>query len=237
MQSPRELRRYRSLQTAIDELTRAGIEVLRDAIATRGTASLVLTGGSAVGPIYRAWGNEYADAIDWHRVHFFWGDERYVDRTDDRSNFVTALPLLQHVAADPEKQHYWRTELEPQTAVKDMQRVLSRANYLDGGFDLTLLGMGPDGHVASLFPLYRPWTDEHVSGRGLVAFLDDSPKPPAERFTFTLELLNRSRTVYLLPFGERKREAFERLMASDPDVTASHVSGREATVVWTDIAP
>ena len=229
-------RRYPSATAAAADMAAEGADFLRARLAEADTASLVLTGGSSPHALYAAWAADHRDALDWHRVHFFWGDERNVPLGSSESNTTTARHLLDHLPVDRDKLHVWRTDLAPEAALAHMRDTLA-ASACTGdarGFDLTLLGVGPDGHIASLFPHDQPWLALSEEAADDVKFVSDSPKPPPERYTFTLPCLNRSRRIWLMPFGESKAEAVKQLEAGDPSIPASHVRGREATVVWTD---
>ncbi len=229
------LRHFATAAEAAPVIAAEGIGVLRRAIATHGTASLALTGGSAPGAIYEQWATTYRDAIDWRQVHFFWGDERNVPHGHDDSNVRTSAVLFDKLNTDATKVHPWACDQSPENALENMRQVLAKAGITARGFDLCLLGVGPDGHVASLFPPHTPWRaladDDHADA---VAFVTDSPKPPAERYTFTLPFINRSAVIYLLPFGESKREALKGFLHHDDSMTVRYVHAREQTVVWTD---
>lgn len=230
------VRHYPSREVAAPDMAAEAARYLATRIADAGTASLVLTGGSSPGAFYRALANTQADALDWTRVHFFWGDERRVPHDHDDANVLTTAPLLDGLGVDRAKCHTWDTLAAPEEALASMRRVLAAADYgADGVFDLTLLGVGPDGHVASLFPEDAPWQDLAEEAPDPVRFIADSPKPPAERFTFTLPRLNRSRRVWLTPFGQGKREAVEAVLTGRTDMTAPYVRALEGVTVWTDV--
>ena len=229
-------RHYRSREAAASEMAAEAAHFLAGRLAAAGTASLVLTGGSSPGAFYEALAAEQAGALDWGRVHFFWGDERRVAHDHDDSNVVTTAPLLDGLDVDRAKCHTWDTLAPPAEALASMRRVLARADYgADGVFDLTILGVGPDGHVASLFPEDAPWHDLSEEAPDPVRYIAESPKPPAERYTFTLPRLCRSRRIWLTPFGQNKREAVEAIAAGRSDMTAPHLRALEGVTVWTDV--
>lgn len=212
------------------------IAFLRQRIADAGLASVVLTGGSSPKKLYERWAGEHAGAIDWRNVHFFWGDERDVPHDHEDSNTQTTRPLLDHIDADPAKEHKWRTDRSHVEALEEMARAMTVARCAapSGQFDLVLLGVGPDGHVASLFPENKPWQDLDSPLAPATRHIPDSPKPPSSRYTFTLPALNRARLTYLMPFGESKREAVKGILDGDAGLTASHVRADEL-LLWTDI--
>ncbi len=228
-------RHYPSAADAAPMIAAEGVEVLRRAIAAHGSAGLALTGGSAPGPVYDAWVRDSAEAIDWSRVHVFLGDERNVPPDHADSNMQTCKALLDGLPLDRDRLHPWRTDQQPKDALEHMRQVLAKAGLTERGLDLTLLGVGPDGHIASLFPAHQPWRTLAEDRPDPVAFIADSPKPPAERYTFTLPFINQSAVVYLLPFGSSKREAVDGFRQNDDALPVRYVRGREQTVVWTDL--
>lgn len=228
-------RHYDSKAAAASDMAREAAAVLAAAIAEHGGATFALTGGSSPVALYEALALDHRDSLDWRRVHFFLGDERVVAHDHADSNMRTCAPLLDHVPTDADMLHPWRTDQRPEDALEDMRQVLAKAHVLRRGFDLVLLGVGPDGHVASLFPEHEPWRALAEDGPDSVAHVADSPKPPAERYTFTLPLINDSAVVWLMPFGSGKAEALAGFRQNRRDLPVSHVRGREATVVWTDL--
>ena len=229
-----KFRRYASKAAAAPDMARAAADVLAAAVAERGAATFVLTGGSSPEALYRELARAHVESLDWGRVHVFLGDERGVPHGHADSNMQTCAPLLDGLPFDVGKIHAWRTDLPPEEALAHMRAVLAKALPQDGGFDLVLLGVGPDGHVASLFPAHAPWEALEEEAPDAVAYVDDSPKPPAERYTFTLPMLNRAAHVWLMPFGSGKEAALEGFRQNDESLPVSYVRGAE-TVVWTDL--
>ena len=229
--------RYDSAVAAAADMARRGAERLRSAIDARGHAALVLTGGSSPKLLYRAWAGDYADALDWRRVHVYWGDERDVPRDHDDSNTQTTKPLLDRVTTDDARVHHWLTDRTHNECTADMLRALEHgARETGDACDLVLLGLGADGHVGSCFPHDEPWTDFDEDPAPLVRHVADSPKPPASRYTFTLPLLCRAREVWLMPFGEAKRDVIDGVLAHDAGLPASYVRARHGeTHLWTDV--
>jgi 6-phosphogluconolactonase len=190
--------------------------------------SIVLTGGSIADAIYQQIAALEADepSVDWMRVNFWWGDERYVPAdSSDRNDRSAGLDLLDKVVVDPARVHAMpaadeiHPDLEAAAASYD-ELVRTRET---GDFDLVLLGMGPDGHVASLFPGF-PQLD--VADRIAVA-VTDSPKPPPERISLTFPALNQAGEVWFLVAGSGKAEAVARALAVDGSV--HHTPARGVT--------
>jgi 6-phosphogluconolactonase len=163
--------------------------------AVRG-GSIVLTGGSSVA---RAYERAAERAPDWSSVAVWWGDERCVAPDDERSNYRLAKEsLLDRLASAPREVHRIRGELEPAAAAEELDRELRGVEL-----DFLLLGLGPDGHVASLFPGSPQLAVEDrraVSGpAGLEPFV--------ERVTMTMPTLRSARRIVFIVAGERKADA------------------------------
>jgi 6-phosphogluconolactonase len=216
------------------------IGVLDAAIAARGRALIVLTGG---GNGNRLMGYLAAQAarVDWTNVHLFWGDERYVTEDDDERNEKQAHEaLLDHVDIPARNVHAMPAsdgEFDSDLAAAALAyEQLLAANAEPGdpapNFDVHLLGVGPEGHINSLFP-DTPAVRETSR---LVVGVEDSPKPPPRRITLTLPAIQRSREVWLLVSGAEKAEAVAAAIGgADPvSVPAAGAVGREDTVWFLD---
>lgn len=212
------------------------------AIAARGKALIVLTGGgTGIGLLKHL--REVGTDLDWENVHVFWGDDRYVPKTDPERNAWQAWEaLLEHVDfplrnmhAMPNSESEYGTDLE--AAALAYEQVLA-ANAEPGQvcphFDVHLLGMGGEGHINSLFP----HTDAVRETKRLVVAVPDSPKPPPERITLTLPAIQHSREVWLVVSGEAKADAVAAAIGgADPvDVPAAGARGNERTVWLLDEA-
>lgn len=207
---------------------------LTDAQAARGVASVVLTGGRIAAQIYAAVRDSPArDAVDWSRVDFWWGDERFLpsgdpdrNETQARSAFLTALPI------DPARVHPMPASDGPHGADSAAAAAAYAASLGTDlpPFDVVLLGVGEDGHVASIFPGHPVGTDPRP-----VADVRDSPKPPPVRLTLTLPVLSSGAEVWLLASGAGKADAVrEALTSSPPHLPAAMVHGRERTLWLVD---
>lgn len=169
------------------------------AIAARGRFALALTGGSAATAFLP---RLVSARVDWERTEFFWGDERAVPPTDRESNFALAQRLLLGPLAVPVANlHRLPADLpDLDRAAAAAERELVRCLGEPPRLDLLWLGVGDDGHVASLFP-GSPLLDER---RRYVAAVHDSPKPPANRLTLTLAAIAAARLVVVTALGEAK---------------------------------
>ncbi|HYP45578.1 MAG TPA: 6-phosphogluconolactonase [Propionibacteriaceae bacterium] len=225
-------------------LVHAGPDELVDALAARLMArlteiqregrvpQLALTGGRIA---TKAYGRLSADglhsAVDWSRVELWWGDERFVARDDDDRNDQPALDLLAALPLHPDRIH--RMPASDAGADLDAAAEAYAAEVGATRFDICLLGMGPDGHVASIFP-------EHPSAyaEGQAIAVRGAPKPPPERISLTLEVINRSREVWFLVSGEDKAGAvLMALMGAGPvQVPAAGVAAKDRTLWLLDHA-
>ncbi|KMO78035.1 6-phosphogluconolactonase [Mycolicibacterium chlorophenolicum] len=227
-----------------DTLVRAARDRLVDAItaavAARGQASVVLTGGgTGIGMLERV--KERSDEIDWPKVHVYWGDERFVPADDDERNDKQAREaLLSHIDIPEVNVHAiaasdgeFGDDLE--AAAAGYEQLLDET-FAEAAteFDVHLLGMGPEGHVNSLFPD----TAAVQETERLVVGVTDSPKPPPRRITLTLPAVARSREVWLVVSGEGKADAVAAALggAAPVDIPAAGAVGREATVWLLDEA-
>lgn len=204
------------------------------AISARGQASVVLTGGgTGIGMLERV--KERSREIDWSKVHIYWGDERFVTHDDDERNDKQAREALLddidipavNVHAMAASDGEFGDDLD--AAAAGYEQVLNET-FVDPEreFDVHLLGMGPEGHVNSLFPD----TDAVRETERMVVGVTDSPKPPPRRITLTLPAIQRSREVWLVVSGDGKADAVAAALGgADPvDLPAAGAVGREATV-------
>lgn len=201
----------------------------------RGVAHIVLTGGSMGGLSLQSL--PAAEGIDWSAVHFWWGDERFVPAGDsDRNDLEADKAALSALSVPAEHIHRVAgsdsaaSAEESAAAYSDAVRAPKPG---DGIFDVVMLGMGPDGHVASLFPHHPAQRTEDA----IAIAVHDSPKPPPDRVSLTYECLGRSRQVWLLVAGSEKASAVAAAHvpgASRWDVPAAGVHGQDATIWWLD---
>ncbi|ROR34663.1 6-phosphogluconolactonase [Inmirania thermothiophila] len=190
-------------------------EILRRAVATAGTAHLALAGGRTPRALYRRLARR--GGIDWRRVHVWFGDERAVPFDDPRSNYRMAREtLLEHVPVPPAQVHPMRArppclrdDAEAYAATLCALAPLSALGV--PCLDLVLLGLGADGHVASLFPGTRALAERDDP----VAAVDEPGIEPP-RLTLTLPVLDHARHLLLLVAGEEKAAVVRRALAEAP---------------------
>jgi 6-phosphogluconolactonase len=194
------------LETA-EEAASALAEELAD--AARKGLSIALTGGKSPGRAYELAAEREPD---WSRAKLWWGDERAVAPGDERSNFRLAREtLLDNLAVQPEQIHRIRGEAGAETAAAEYDGELEGASL-----DLVLLGIGPDGHAASLFPS-QPTLDERER-RAIPA--EAKLEPFVERVTMTVPVLCSAPEVVFLVTGENKADAVERAFGRPPSPEA-----------------
>jgi 6-phosphogluconolactonase len=200
--------------------------IVERARQSRSRFAICLSGGETPRRLYELLAEpERCARFPWQRAHFFWGDERFVPRDDPRSNFHMAWQaLLQRVPVPPDNIHAIPTErTSAEAGAADYQAVLARfygAQALHAEqplFDLTLLGLGEDGHTASLFP-GSPALAE--SRRWAIAVADASA---LDRITLTYPALASSAAVAFLVAGERKRAVLTRVRAGDASLPAARL--------------
>jgi 6-phosphogluconolactonase len=193
-----------------DDVAAEVVRELAAVQATRRVASLVLTGGSMARRFHVAMARLGGD-VDWSRVEVWWGDERYVPGADPERNARQAREdLLSRVPVDPSRVHEMPASDEEHADVAsaasayahDLRRWVERRGPGEPWFDVLMLGIGPDGHCASLFP-GRP----ELAASEYVLPVSDSPKPPPVRITLSLPVLRRARRVLFVATGEGKADA------------------------------
>lgn len=213
------------------------VERLTAAQARGEVPHVVLTGGGIAAAFHRAvLACSDAVPVDWSRVAFWFGDERFVAADDPERNAGQARDaLLDHLPVDPAHVH----EVPATDGAADVEAAASAyAEQLTAHgpvrFEVVLLGLGPDGHVASLFP-GRPQVE--LVGAATAA-VTDSPKPPPERVTLTLETLNKAEAVWFLVSGGEKAQAVREALADGPvgEVPARGVRGIGETTWFVDEA-
>jgi 6-phosphogluconolactonase len=212
--------------------------LLDAAMATEGDFAIALSGGSTPRGVYELLARPpYRDAFPWQRTHVFWGDERFVPHDDAQSNFRMAREaLLAQVPIPASNIHPAPTDGAPEAAAAAYQRELMTfygAETLDAArplFAVTLLGLGADGHTASLFPggaalaEHKLWVASVTDAKGLA------------RITLTYPTLESSRRTAFLVVGQEKSAILARLLRGDSGLPAAHVHPPGEVWVFADAA-
>ena len=210
--------------------------------ADHGDASVVLTGGRIAGSVLFALADPMAaDAIDWNRVDLWWGDERYLPGGDpERNDYLADTHLLSQIAIPPACVHRIHgpdsSETVEDAAMSYASGLIAAASARrrEGRpmFDIVLLSIGPDGHVASLFPEAASLRSDAVT-----LAIVDSPKQPPVRVTMGLNTLNDCSEAWLLASGEEKADVVDLMLTQGAGVLqipAAGVQGRQRTLLLTD---
>jgi 6-phosphogluconolactonase len=207
------------------------LEKSRKAIAERNEFRIALSGGNTPAPVYARIAMEARD-LPWELIRFTFGDERCVQSDDPQSNFRMARENLFVSAAVPEKSIMrMRGEIDPQTAAQEYQDQLDAIAIEHGEpiyqHDLILLGLGDDGHTASLFPGTAAL--EEMTHRVVANFV---PKLNAWRLTFTFPLINHARQILFLVGASKSPRLIERVLEGDQQFPAARVNPSAGEVTW-----
>lgn len=242
MSNERRVLVHRDKQALATAVAARFITKMVDILDEQGTAHVVLTGGSVGINVLSAINESSArDTIDWTRVHFWWGDERWLARHDaERNELQARVALLDHIDVPEENVHPMAAAGEgidlDAAAAGYAEQLGANAPFgaLMPSFDITFLGVGPDGHIASLFPHRSAIREREAS----VLSVRRSPKPPAERITLTRAVLNSSERVWLVLAGSDKASALGLALAgaSRDEVPVAGIKGRRRTVFFIDKA-
>lgn len=211
---------FADVQSLVAQLADALCRAANEAIVARGAFHLVLAGGRTPQALYRELAKRQAGNAQWH---IWYGDERCLPAADPVRNSRMAEIAWLACSEIPPSQ---RLAIPAERGAREAAQLYQARLAETGDFDLTLLGVGEDGHTASLFP-GQTWDDADVLA------VTDAPKPPAERVSLSASRLSRSRRVWFVVTGVEKREAIARWKSGER-LPASSVSGAMETVVWLD---
>jgi 6-phosphogluconolactonase len=207
--------------------------LVQEATTRRERFSLVLSGGSTPHELYKLLAEEpYRGQIPWSQVHLFWADERCVSAEDPDSNYRLAHEaFIDHVPIPPDNVHRARGELEPERASRSYEQVLQ--DFFCGPqsrFDLVLLGLGDDGHTASLFPHSSVLYEKRRLVVAVQAHYEDRP---TQRLTLTLPAINSARQVFFLVTGQAKAEIVRAVLEGPPgSLPAQQIQPTAGQLTW-----
>jgi 6-phosphogluconolactonase len=191
------------------------VAAAQNAIQKRGRFLVALTGGSSPVAIYKLLATpEYKAKIDWENIFVFWGDERWVPLDDERSNAkMSSDHLLNHVGI-PKSNLFpmYKQGFSPEDYALQYEKLIKSLTGEDGQFDLILLGMGDDGHTASLFPGEAVL---HENNKWVSAYYLESQS--MHRITLTAPFINRAKEIVVITFGENKAHALNEVLYGDYD--------------------
>lgn len=207
-------------------------EKLGQILAHKPEAHIVLTGGTVgIATLAAIGDHELAKSTNFSRVNFWWGDERYVASDSAERNAGQARSaLLRKIAIDESKIHEFPSTDAGQTLDAAAELFTEHVLAVSPVFDLVFMGMGPDGHICSLFP-GKPTPPAGA----LVIAEHNSPKPPPERLSFTYEAINNAEEIWFLVAGSDKQEAVSVAFGDSPEsLPVGRVRGTSKTVWFVD---
>jgi 6-phosphogluconolactonase len=204
------------------------VEMAGEAVDAQGRARIAISGGSTPKTVFEMLGDrnlEWRARMPWDKLDLYWVDERAVGPDDQESNYrMTREAMLDHVPMMPEQIHRIEGELEPEAAAARYESELRSSFRLEGAqaprFDLVALGMGDDGHTASLFP-----HTEGLRQMGRLAIANHVPQKNTWRITLTWPVINHARSVFFLIGGEEKAEVLREVLTGprDPELLPSQL--------------
>jgi 6-phosphogluconolactonase len=233
-----DVRVHADFETLSTESARVVAERIATGVSESGRFAISLAGGRTPVALYEQLASRHRAQVPWERVHFYWSDERYVPADDPASNYgVARAALLDRLPVPPENIHPMSTlSPDPAKAAADYESML-RERFESAGplFDLSLLGLGVEGHTASLFPGSPALLETR---RWVVPVV--APASPARRLTLTLPALNLAREIYFVVSGAEKALAVARALdaavTTDTCPAAGVRPGAGRTVWWVDTA-
>ncbi len=224
------------IEAIIEEAASRWVQIARSAVEERGAFRIALSGGSTPRPLYLLMASDpYREQVPWEKTYVFWTDERRVPPSHPDSNYrLAAETLLRHVPIPREQIFRMDGEELAGSAAREYTEAIRRhfgLGFRDWPrFDLMLLGMGRDGHTASIFPGTRAASD--LSNMVVVY---EVPQLRAERMTLTLPVINNARHILFLVTGEDKAEALQAVLYGErrpSTYPAQAVKPVDGTLTW-----
>ena len=229
-----KIRIFKDLESLSHDAASIFVEQAANAIQERGQFLAALNGGSTPNRLFHLLASDYREQVNWSKVHIFWGDERCVPADDPGSSYgQTREALLSHVPIPEENIHRVKGELDPVEASRDYALVLKEfasSPFEFPRFDLVYLGMGEDGHTASLFP--GSPVDATEPTLPVTAQYQDRP---ANRVTLTQLVFNQARVVAFMATGEKKAVTLAEVLSSryNPDLfPAQRIEPKDGKLLW-----
>ena len=229
-----EIHIFKELETLSHAAARLFLEQSAIAIEERGRFLVALNGGSTPNRLFQLLATEYRDKVNWSDVHVFWGDERCVPPYDPGSSYGQARDLLfRNIPLPDSNIHRVRGDLEPAEASRDYSLTLSEFSsppFDFPRFDLVYLGMGEDGHTASLFP----GSPVDVTGPTLPVTAQYQDRP-ANRVTLTQLVFNQARVVAFMATGEKKAATLAEVLSEryNPELyPVQRIDPKNGTLIW-----
>ena len=210
-----------------DEVTAQILIAIENGLLAQGVFHLVLTGGTLGVQISNSLKSAFNAAPEMYKgLHIWWSDERFVNLDSSERNAAPFHGTLTNSNIQVHESLSPNSPASIEDAVENYRRALEGVTV-----DLNILGVGPDGHVASLFPGIADLDDL----RNIFA-ITDSPKPPAMRISFTMKFINEAREIWIVASGESKADAVAKIIEGDLSIPASYVSAQVRTRLIVDQA-
>ena len=210
----------------------AFFEKMDEVLATKAEAHVAITGGTVgIATLAEIAANPRAASFDFNRINFWWGDERFVEATSgDRNALQAHNALFSKINIDQSKLHPFPSADNGLTLDDAAAQFAEYVDAVKPHFDLVFLGMGPDGHINSLFP------GKPIPAAGVQIVAEhDSPKPPPQRLTFTYEAMNAADEIWFTVAGADKADAVNVAFGDDPTaLPVGRVRGVNKTVWFVD---
>lgn len=229
-----QIRIFKNLEDLSQDAARLFVEQATRSIDERGRFLVALNGGGTPQRLFQLLATDFRERVDWDRTHIFWGDERIVPTSDPENSYAQARDLfLRHVSIPEVNVHRVKTELGPEEAAKDYADTLkefagSSLEFIR--FDLVYLGMGEDGHTASLFPGSPIDVTEPV-----LPVTGDYQGRPAQRVTLTPLVINSAHLVAFMATGEKKADTLAHVLSGryQPELyPAQRIEPKDGKLIW-----
>jgi 6-phosphogluconolactonase len=229
-----EIRIFKNLGELSQNAARIFTQQAEQAIGERGRFLVALNGGSTPTRLFQLLASDYHEKVNWNKTHIFWGDERIVPTDSPENSYGQARDLfLRHVPISETNVHRVNTALGPAAAAKDY--ALTLGQFAESAlqqirFDLVYLGMGEDGHTASLFPGSSSDVAEPV-----ITVTADYQGRPAQRVTLTPLVLNQARMVAFMATGEKKAATLAQVLSGryNPErYPAQRIEPKDGKTIW-----
>ncbi|WBL24035.1 6-phosphogluconolactonase [Zunongwangia sp. HGR-M22] len=206
---------YKSKEEASHAAALHFVEHAKLAIEAKGKFTVALTGGSSPAGMYDLLTTEFKDQVAWEKIYIFWGDERWVPIEDERSNAGNAFNDFLNKVAIPEEQIYpmYKDGISAEDYAKEYSKIMDEVLEDGRTFDLIFLGMGDDGHTASLFPGQKVIHEEDK--KVAAYFLEPQDM---YRITLTAPILNAAKSVAFIVFGAKKADALSEVVKGEKNV-------------------
>jgi 6-phosphogluconolactonase len=204
---------FKDQKAASREMAEAISSIAEEAVAREGRFTIALTGGSSPQTLYEILRSDpHRQRIPWQNGYFFWGDERAVQFDDDRNNAkMTFEKLLNHVPVPADQIYRMNGEAAPEKAAEEYEILLKRHfGEQEPAFDLILLGMGVDGHTASIFP-----GSVAVHEKNRLVTTGYNSEQSTQRITLTAPLINKARHIFFAVFGDDKAETLRQVLEGE----------------------